>query len=347
MAAFEKWNADHDFRKIDLALRNLYAAFQDDVSKKIFSYRFQYWLTGDSKWLNKLGLAVCDVEPQLCGKEVILYGTGKLSEECLESVRKDDVRVAAFCDSHPCASEHLGLPVISKDELLAGHRDKNVLIASSLYADEIYEELIESGFSQERILLYGKHNKMYFHESFLKPAKDECYIYVGCLDGETIEGFISFNGGYKRIVVLEPDKENYRRTANKIKGIPNVELIDKGAWSGSGLLRFDGKANADSAISESGDSEIQVIAIDEIVDNEKVTFIKMDIEGAEYDALKGAGSVILRNAPKLAICVYHAPEDIVRVPLYLQSLVPDYKFYLRHHNYYPFWRDTVLYAVSN
>lgn len=88
------------------------------------------------------------------------------------------------------------------------------------------------------------------------------------------------------------------------------------------------------------------MSIDEIVYSEespKVTFIKMDIEGAELESLKGAQKVIQRDKPKLAICIYHKPEDMVELPLYIKELVPEYKFYIRHHS--NFINETVLYAI--
>lgn len=71
--------------------------------------------------------------------------------------------------------------------------------------------------------------------------------------------------------------------------------------------------------------------------------IKMDVEGAELESLKGARETILRNRPKLAICIYHKPEDMTEIPLYIKSLVPEYKFFVRHHSNY--FAETVLYAI--
>jgi hypothetical protein len=73
------------------------------------------------------------------------------------------------------------------------------------------------------------------------------------------------------------------------------------------------------------------------------TFIKMDIEGAEFNALKGAERTIRKHKPKLAVCVYHKAEDLITIPQYIKSLVPEYKLYFRAHLPGPF--DYVLYAV--
>jgi len=77
--------------------------------------------------------------------------------------------------------------------------------------------------------------------------------------------------------------------------------------------------------------------------DENITFIKMDIEGAELNALKGAANIIARLRPKLAISVYHRPNHMIDIPLYLKSLIPDYKLYLRHYSIYP--QETILYAI--
>lgn len=68
----------------------------------------------------------------------------------------------------------------------------------------------------------------------------------------------------------------------------------------------------------------------------------MDIEGAEMDALRGMEKLMKRDRPKLAICVYHKPEDFWEIPLYIKSVVPEYTFILRHHSHDA--SETVLYA---
>ena len=74
-----------------------------------------------------------------------------------------------------------------------------------------------------------------------------------------------------------------------------------------------------------------------------MTFIKMDIEGAELEALKGSREIIQRYRPRLAISAYHKKEDLVELPLYIKELVPEYKLYIRHYSNAGV--ETVLYAV--
>ena len=69
----------------------------------------------------------------------------------------------------------------------------------------------------------------------------------------------------------------------------------------------------------------------------------MDVEGAELESLKGAQKVIKRDKPKLAVCIYHKPEDILTLPLFIKKLVPEYKFYLRSYSNAD--NEMVLYAI--
>jgi hypothetical protein len=76
---------------------------------------------------------------------------------------------------------------------------------------------------------------------------------------------------------------------------------------------------------------IETVALDDMVDpGDRVTLIKMDIEGAELNALRGASKIIARDKPRLAVCVYHKFEDIMNIPSYILSLNPEYKLYLRN-----------------
>ena len=88
--------------------------------------------------------------------------------------------------------------------------------------------------------------------------------------------------------------------------------------------------------------EIPLVMLDEIVGNTTVSFIKMDIEGSELPALRGAAKTIRRDKPLCAISAYHRPGDVIVLMQYLKSLVPEYQFALRHYSNID--TETVLYA---
>lgn len=144
-------------------------------------------------------------------------------------------------------------------------------------------------------------------------------------------------------------KNNYRALR---RNHSDAVCYKAGVWSNSGELLFrvghgdDNNIIADRDRSNYSEEEIITIpvqSIDETEESCKATYIKMDIEGSEQMALLGARKTILRNKPKLAISIYHSDEDMVRIPLLIHELVPEYKLYIKHHsNGVP---ETVLYAT--
>ena len=94
-----------------------------------------------------------------------------------------------------------------------------------------------------------------------------------------------------------------------------------------------------------GRSVVQGRSVDSVLQGAPVTFIKLDIEGAEIDALKGAKESIKKWKPRLAICIYHKPEDPIEIPLYIHGLVPEYRMYIRHYSTCK--AETVLYCVCD
>jgi hypothetical protein len=117
-----------------------------------------------------------------------------------------------------------------------------------------------------------------------------------------------------------------------------------GVYNKRTQLKFDVQDNYGvSNIKDEGTHIIDVSTLDDEI-LERVTFIKMDIEGSELYALRGAEKIIRKYKPKLAICVYHKKEDIVEIPKFIMSLGLDYKLYIRHHQKCS-GTETVLYAI--
>ena len=94
-------------------------------------------------------------------------------------------------------------------------------------------------------------------------------------------------------------------------------------------LRFE-RAGSESKISNSGLSKIKVDRLDDIL-NINATFIKIDIEGAELNAIEGMTNTIQKHHPKIAISVYHKVGDFWRIPDLILNIRSDYNIYLRHY----------------
>ena len=187
----------------------------------------------------------------------------------------------------------------------------------------------------------------YFPEDIVRLNKDEVIVEVGSNDGKTLLDIVDKTGGkFKKIYCFEPDKDCTKLLKNIISDLNKpVELIPKGCGAESAKVFFkaDPVLGASRVVEEGKeyDYSIEVTTLDEEI-QEDVTYIKMDVEGLELDCLKGAEKLIRRCSPKLAVCVYHNPEDLIEIPKYLHKINPKYKFYLRHHNWGA--TETVLYA---
>lgn len=186
----------------------------------------------------------------------------------------------------------------------------------------------------------------YFEKEIISLSGDEIFIDGGSYIGDTLEEFLrQTNGRLGQAYCFEPEKTKHKEFLSKFSALKNVELIPYGLWSRNDELSFNAIGTGSSSISQCGTVKIQVTSIDEILQGAPATFIKMDIEGAELEALKGAENVIRKHRPKLGICVYHKPLDIAEIPLYIKELLPEYKIYLRHYNYGA--SETVCYAVAD
>lgn len=174
------------------------------------------------------------------------------------------------------------------------------------------------------------------------------FIDCGGFDGDTIRNFISKEIQMKNIAVFEPQNdlcgkitEYIRQNSDKFN---STIIFPCGVHSKTEKLKFSVSNDAPSSakIDEDGNDIIQCVAIDDVLQGFNPTFIKMDIEGAEVQALKGAKNTIIENHPYLAICVYHSLSDIWEIPLLIKEFYEGYKFYLRSYNFMGF--ETILYA---
>lgn len=192
-------------------------------------------------------------------------------------------------------------------------------------------------------------DNQYFPDDIMPLSDSEVFVDCGAYTGDTFESFVKRVSNFKRYYAFEPDP----RRQNKLLSIrkkygDRFEYVPYGAWSSKDELNFLTNEGECGVISNGGENDnsnsIKVDSIDNIIpEYEDVTFIKMDIEGAELEALKGAKKTIERCKPKLAICVYHKREDLVTIPEWIKGVYPKYELYLRAH--YPWVSETVLYAI--
>jgi FkbM family methyltransferase len=169
-----------------------------------------------------------------------------------------------------------------------------------------------------------------YFEGFLElSTKGEVFLDVGCFDGFTTEQFIKRCSEYGGIHVFEPDENNLPFIHNRLSKFERINYHNFGLSDESATYRFISDGSA-ARISETGDSKIEVRPLDDL-NLDAVTYIKMDIEGAELQALRGARNTILKNHPRIAVSVYHKVDDFRIIPNEILSIRNDYRIYLRHY----------------
>jgi FkbM family methyltransferase len=177
------------------------------------------------------------------------------------------------------------------------------------------------------------------------------FIDCGAYNGDTLQSLEKNIGMVSRIVAFEPDMSNFQQLCAFVKKheklAGEVFLWPCGVWENTEDVAFyDGQGEASALNPRSGNGKkTNCVSLDEVLQGFSPTFIKMDIEGAEYNALLGAKNIILKNMPDLAICVYHKPDHLWSICELLHEWNVGYRFFLRLYAYNTF--DLVLYAVRD
>lgn len=184
-------------------------------------------------------------------------------------------------------------------------------------------------------------DRQYF-EDFLELRPGEIFVDAGGFDGQTTLEFIRRCPEYRRVHFFEPEENNVELARTRLAGCRDVVFHLCGLDADRKTLRFSSGAGSASRVNAAGDVEIQVDALDLLVP-EPVSFIKMDIEGAEGAALTGAREHIRQDHPKLAVCGYHKYDDLWRIPEQVLAIREDYGLCLRH--YTDGLHETVLFFI--
>ncbi|WP_217126449.1 FkbM family methyltransferase [Hydrogenophilus thiooxidans] len=173
-------------------------------------------------------------------------------------------------------------------------------------------------------------NKQYF-EDFLKLKKyDEVFIDAGAYQGETSRLFAEKCSHYRSIHLFEPCLENYQKCLENLKSFPNIYCYPFGLYDKSTKAKFF-RNGSSSHLSNNGNAIVDLDLLDNIL-IEKPTYIKMDIEGAELNALRGAKKTITNSNCRLAISVYHRPGDFWKIPRLVLDFKNNYEIKLRHYS---------------
>ena len=186
------------------------------------------------------------------------------------------------------------------------------------------------------------------YQNIIKPNQNEDYVDLGAYKGDTIQELLQFSdNSLNSITAFEPDKKNYKKlcaTVEKIGLVKKANLHNVAAYKEKDILLFTNKAGRQSALSKTQGIETEANSLDNVLQGKRASFINMDVEGAEKDAIEGCRNTIKNWKPKMLISAYHRSEDLFALPLQVLEIEPEYKIYFRHYRYIPAW-DTNLYCV--
>ena len=307
-----------------------------------------------------------------CGMPLVLYGMGNGADAILDHMEAEGLTAAALfaSDEFVRGQSFRGFTVEHYADIKARLGDFAVVIAPHLplyagseavdvawlnkYAtrlQNVYDKLAddESRRVFANVLNYklsGKPQYLWQCETDRREdlrqlfafADDESYLDLGAYDGDTVREFLALTGGkYARITAVEADRRNYRKLWAKTEGLANLRTVEAAVWDEDTVLEFSDSGGRQSTLINAHKRQVQALKMDSLLGGEPVTYIKMDVEGAEKQALLGLKEHILRDKPKMFIAAYHYDNDFFELPELIWRLRPDYKIYLRKHPYVPAW----------
>jgi FkbM family methyltransferase len=185
----------------------------------------------------------------------------------------------------------------------------------------------------------------------LQLRPDEVFVDCGAFDGDTVLSYAAACGGrYGTIIALEPDPHTFVKLATRVADLDRVVPMNAAAGAGRGSIPFIAGGGLASHAASAGAQgmastgrlvNVDVVALDEL--SPRPTYVKMDIEGFELEALAGAPALLAAGTTAFAVTLYHRMSDLWTIPLYIHDRAPNLKLFLRH--YAEDWAETICYAI--
>ncbi len=183
-------------------------------------------------------------------------------------------------------------------------------------------------------------SRTYFPVDLLSPLPDEVFVDCGSFDGDSIRSFNRHWGGeFRHAFAFEPDPANRGALDSNMKAMgisDRVTVMPYAVGNTNGRVSFDCDSSmashltAEDPKSDAG-SSIECRRLDDIEWPMLPTYIKMDVESAEPEALAGASEMLRLHQPVLAICTYHRNEHLWQIPNLIQSISPGYHLFARRY----------------
>lgn len=239
------------------------------------------------------------------------------------------------------------------DVYLMEEHEEEIAAVYDMMADElsreVFEKIVRFRLLDDSIEVPTmSQEKQYFEYGFYEKRQDEVFIDCGAFNGISLKTFLKenddiFDGYYG----MEPDVANYVKLKECIQDMPeNIKdklyITPKAAWKDENGIQLYALHGPGSFAADIGQEKAETITIDKMLNGKRATYIKMNIEGSEKEALQGAEKTIKEYKPRLAVAGYHRTDDLWKIPMMIKRYREDYKIYLRSYmNHISF----VYYAV--
>jgi FkbM family methyltransferase len=262
-------------------------------------------------------------------------------------------RIIGFPELHRELAPELGSRYwLAAPEYYEG-RDAEILEGLEPWADdesrELYVAIVEGRLSADEMAFPRPTLDDQYFPATLPPLSSPVHLVdCGAFTGDTLADALSRGIDVAEACAFEPDPANFRELAAWAKARPASARFPLYLWPcavgrSAGEGRFQSGAGGASGLAADGEAAVPCVGLDEVIGDFPATLLKLDIEGAEPEALEGAVGLIRRARPRLAVCVYHRPEHLWTIPLLFRRQHPAYDLLLRLHRFNAF--DLVMYAL--
>ncbi len=295
-----------------------------------------------------------EIEEQYGDDFIVLVCFGSQLPEVMEHIRRIAEKHELYAPNVPVVGEglfNLDYALEHRNEL-----EKVYKLLADQQSRDVFENVIRYKLSGRLEYLWKCETPSEEKFDLLNIGTEETYVDLGAYNGDTIVEFLNETSmQFRKIYAMEPDIKNYRKLKRRLYMIGSalLEAYNCGAWNEDTSIVFSLKSGRSSrAIPENTENlnparfrRVNMMKVDTMLQGDSASYIKIDVEGSEENALEGSARTIESFTPKLNVALYHRNEDMFRIPLLVNSYSKKYRLYMRHHPYFPDW-DTNLYAVA-
>lgn len=237
---------------------------------------------------------------------------------------------------------------MDRPDIYVNDLDRIVRIGQRLERDDRarYAGVWRDRLTGEFETLYDTAPSPYFPPDLPAIPSELNLVDCGAFDGDVARQAVAAGRRVRWLAAFEPDPENFDKLkAWLAHGPDGMKAIALPAAVGNEnrILSFAGGHASSSRLDPNGRSQVPCVRLDDVLFRFPINYLKLDVEGAEADALRGAANIIRRRRPHLAVSIYHRPRDLFELPQLIDELSPGYRYHLRLHATAGI--DSVLYAI--